>query len=193
MFYVYLFATILGGVLLGTSLVAGGDSDHGGDTGSDNHDSGAFGIFSLRLWTYTLAFGGVTGLLLTLVAGTNPILAAALSAAVGFGSGATARFVMQKALTSGGGGSTTNEDLIGKSAEVLVSFEKGSTGTIRLRTKTGLTDLRAITDEDLGELAEKDEVLILELRDGRAVVTRNPAGRQAAAGRAAAAQLKSKN
>jgi hypothetical protein len=189
MLYVYLFATILGGVLLGTTLFGGGDHDAGHD--ADHGDHG-FGIFSLRLWTYFFAFGGLTGLLLTTLTGTWAPITAALSLGMGAVSGVTARTIMVKALTSGAGSTIKHDELVGKSAEVLVPFARGDTGTVRLRVKGSTIDLMAAVEEDV-QLAAKEEVLILEVKDGRALVTRNPAGKQLPAAAAAAAQQKLKS
>lgn len=175
MLYVYLFATILGGVLLGSSFV-GADHDGAEGTGheSDSHD--AFAFFSLRLWTYFLAIGGITGLLLTTLTGTAAPLVALLSGGVGLGAGVTARTVIQKALTSGSGGTVKQEELVGKSAEVLVPFAKGTTGTVRLTVKNSTVDMMAEFEPgEEGELNAKEEVLIVEVKEGRALVTRNPA------------------
>jgi len=99
---VYLFATIVGGVLLGASVVSG----HHGDSGAGHVDAGhvdsgeshaghggsvASLMFSVRFWTYLLAFGGATGLLLHYLAGTGEPLTALLAAGVGATSGGTAQ------------------------------------------------------------------------------------------------------
>src|SRR5690606_15637009 len=81
--YLYLFGLIVGGVLLGSSLLLGGDDgdadgdahaeagDHGGHGhGGDLQLDGAASDFllwrfrSLRFWTFFLAFFGLTGLAL---------------------------------------------------------------------------------------------------------------------------------
>jgi membrane protein implicated in regulation of membrane protease activity len=175
MLYVYLFATVLGGVLLGVSAVAGGDhdADAGGfDHAHDTH--GAWGILSLRLWTYLLGFGGLTGLLLTTLTGTAAPVTALLAGGVGVASGVSARAVIRRALRSGGGGTLQQKELVGRSAEVLVPITRGTTGMIRLTVKNQLIDVMATCDE--GELSPKDEVLIVDVdAEGQALVTRNPA------------------
>ena len=87
--YAYIFALVLGGVLLGASFLLGGDHDADGDVdmdadadvdadvdadadidgdadgGHDGHGdvAGFFGVLgSLRFWTFFTAFFGLTGL-----------------------------------------------------------------------------------------------------------------------------------
>jgi membrane protein implicated in regulation of membrane protease activity len=169
MLLVYLFATVVGGTLLGVSLVGG----HHGDAGADHGDSSAFTIFSLRVWTYLLFFFGATGLLLLLVAGTAPLITALLAGGVGVTASLTARFAIGRALAAGRGSTTNDRELIGRPATVLVPFAQGSTGRVRLLAKGSTLDLYAVCDE--GEVREKDEVLIIDINDGVAHVIRNPA------------------
>ncbi len=174
MLYVYLFAAIVGGALLAASVVGGDHGGHGALHGDTGH-SGA-SLFSLRLWTYFLAFGGITGLLLHYLTGAGSVLAGLLSAGVAVTASVTARTVIQRALTSGAGGTVQNEELVGKPAEVLLPAARGATGTIRLRVKNSVIDLLAVCEE--GELAAKDEVIVVEVKEGRALVTRNPSIKQ---------------
>src|SRR5262245_55726470 len=106
MFLAYLFAAIAGAILLGVSLLcrgqdADGDGlpDHGG--GEAHHEHGALGaagsLLSLRVWTYVLAFGGLTGILLRLAARVAEPWAALLSVAVGACAAALSRTLVQRA------------------------------------------------------------------------------------------------
>jgi membrane protein implicated in regulation of membrane protease activity len=170
MLYVYLFSTILGGLLLAASMAGGGH--HGGD-GAHLHDgSAASALFSLRLWTYLLTFGGGTGLLLHFFTAASPILAAALAGSVGLVSSLTARATIRRMLNSGGGGTIQQHELVGRSAEVLVPAARGATGTVRLTVKNSTVDLLAVCED--AELSLKDQVIIFEVKDGLALVTRNP-------------------
>jgi membrane protein implicated in regulation of membrane protease activity len=168
--YAYLFATILGGVLLGASILGadhhGGDAAHDGDT--------AASLFSLRTWTYFLAFGGGTGLLLHWLTGAGVVLTALLAGGVGVASAVTARVTIQHMLRSGQGGTIQQHELVGRSAQVLVPADKGKTGTVRLRVKNSTVDLLAVSED--GDLGPDDEVLIVEMKDGRALVTGAPEG-----------------
>ena len=178
MLYAYLFATVVGGVLLGVSLL--GADHHGGDasgtsddTSSDaSHDGAASALFSLRTWTYFLAFGGATGLLLAGLTSATPVVTALLAASVGATSALTARVVIRHMLSSGGGGTIQQHELVGRSARVLVPAERGKTGTVRLQVKNSTVDLMAVCDD--GDLGPSDEVLIVEMKDGRALVALEP-------------------
>jgi membrane protein implicated in regulation of membrane protease activity len=177
MLYLYLFTTILGGALLGGSLFAGdhhGGGDGGHDAGHDaDHPTTGLNLFSLRLWTYVLAFGGATGLALTLLTPVGAVITGVCAGAVGLTAGVTAQTVIRRALKAGQGGTVRTDELVGRSAEVLVPIGKGATGTVRLLAKNSTIDLLATCDE--GELSAKEEVLIVGMKDGQAIVTRNPA------------------
>ncbi len=178
MLYAYLFTTILGGILLGTSLVAG--DHHAGGGGHDAaHDvdghQGGLNLLSLRLWTYVLAFGGATGLCLTLLGAAGVALTGVVAGAVGLTAGVAAQTVIRRALAGGQGGTVRTDELVGHSAEVLVPFGRGATGTVRLIAKNSTVDLLAICEDGEGELGAKEEVLIIGMKDGCAIVTRNPA------------------
>jgi len=170
MLYVYLFSTILGGLLLAVSMA--GAEHHGGDGGHLHDGSAASALFSLRLWTYLLAFGGATGLLLHFFTAASPILAVVLAGSVGVVSSLTARTIIRRMLKSGEGGTIQQHELVGRSAEVLVPAAKGATGTVRLTVKNSTVDLLAVCEDD--ELAFKEQVIIFEMKDGLALVTRSP-------------------
>lgn len=175
----YLFALVVGGALLAVSLL-GGHHDaagHHGDAGHDASHDGHHGakdlvwsILSIRFWTYGLAFGGATGLLLRLLARAPEPLTGLLSAAVGGAAGLFVQALVARA-TRGESGMTSARDLVGQPAQVLVPFSRSQTGKIRLQMSSGVVDVLATTDED-GELEQKQEVVILEFREGRALVAR---------------------
>ena len=176
MVYVYLAAAIVGCVLLVASLLGAG---HGHDAGHDasgdaDHASPAFALLSLRVWTYVLAFGGATGLLLRWVAPVAEPWRGLLALAVGAVAATIARTVIGRAVRGGGSGMVRTADLAGRTAGVVVPFAKGATGKVRLRVADSELDLLATTDD--GEpLGRDEEVLIVEVKDdGSALVTRNP-------------------
>jgi membrane protein implicated in regulation of membrane protease activity len=177
MVYVYLVAAVIGAVLLVASLIgAGHDHDAGHDAaGGSEHASPAFALLSVRVWTYVLAFGGLTGLLLRFV---EPSIVepwrGILSLAVGVAAAGLARGVIGRAARGGPSGTVRSADLVGRTAGVVVPFGGGATGKIRLRVADSDVDVLATTDE-AEPLASGDEVLIVELRDdGAAFVTRAP-------------------
>jgi membrane protein implicated in regulation of membrane protease activity len=171
MFYVYLFTTILGGVLLGVSVLGGHDGD--ADAGELDHGSdGAASWLSLRVWTYLFAFGGATGLLLTWLALASPLVIGLVAAGVGITAGLGARAVIRRMLTSGEGGTVRQDELRGRTAQVLLPAAKGATGQVRLMVRQSTVDLLAVCDE--ADLPARGEVLIVDVKDGVATVTPSP-------------------
>ena len=182
MLYVYVALAVVGLVLLGASIAGAGhdvghDASLGHDDASTEHSSPASALLSVRVWTYLLAFGGVTGVLLRLVGHEGEPLTGLVSVAVGVVAAAMARLVIGRASRAGASGMTQSRELVGRTASVLVPFAAGKTGKIRVRVAGGDVDVLATADD--GEALEpRDEVLIVELREGgTALVTRNPASK----------------
>ena len=131
-------------------------------------------LLSVRVWTYLLAFGGVTGVLLRLVGHEGEPLSAIVSLVVGAVAAVMARFVIGRATREGASGTVRTQDLVGKTAGVLVPFSGGATGKVRVRVAGADVDVLATTD-DREPLGRNDEVLIVEVREGgSALVTRSP-------------------
>lgn len=175
MVYVYAGAAVVGLVLLVGSLMgAGHDHDVGHAAGDVHHESSASFLFSARVGIFFLAFGGVTGLLLRFVARVAEPWCAAVALGVGIASGATAGALIAQASRRGSAGTVKRQDLVGRVGNVLVPFESGATGKVRIHVAESDVDLLATTDD--GEPLETGvEVLVLELRDDGAVaVTRSP-------------------
>jgi membrane protein implicated in regulation of membrane protease activity len=172
--YAYLAAAVVGAVLLVASLLGVGHDHDAGHDAAGEHASPALALLSVRVWTYVLAFGGATGLLLRFVAHVPEPWRALASLAVGVVAATLARTVIGRASRAGASGTVRSSDLVGRTAGVVVPFESGATGKVRVRVAGSEVDLLATTDD--GEpLAGGDEVLILELKgDGGAVVTRSP-------------------
>lgn len=179
----------------GVSADGGASAGHHEHAGGEGVPSGlgvALGwLGSVQLWTYLLAFGGLTGLLLRSVAGVAEPLAGGAALAVGLGSGLLARAVLRRVVGSGQSGTTSHERLVGSSAQVLIPAAAGGTGKIRLTASGHMLDLLARTS-DGGALPEGAMVSILDVRDGIAEVLREdepPARRAAPAAAATAAPL----
>lgn len=187
----YVFALILGGLLLGVSLLGGHHAsdmhpvqlDHGVMTGdasaasqdpSHPHPASASSLLpqllSIRGLTYLLAFGGGTGLLLRLLGRVGEPVAVLISLAVGVISGGLAQVIFARAARMGTEGSLTERDMLGRIATVLVPFGGKEVGKVRLQVKDTTLDLPSLSD-DGREMRQQDEVVILEINDGRAVVS----------------------
>jgi hypothetical protein len=172
--FVYTGAAVTGLVLLAASLLGAGHGHDAGHATSGDHESPPLVLLSARVWTYLLAFGGATGLLLRFVAPVDEPLRALLAVGVGTAAAALARSLITRASRSGPSGTVQRADLVGRAAGVLVPFDRATTGKIRIRAAGSHIDLLATTD-DPEPLRGGEEVLILELReDGAAVVTRAP-------------------
>lgn len=172
--YAYTAAAVIGLVLLAASLLgAGHDHDAGHGADGDN-ESPLFALLSARVWTYLLTFGGLTGLLLRLLTPVAEPWRAVFALGAGVAAAALARGLISGASRGGPSGTVKRAELVGRSASVIVPFQNGSTGKVRVHVAESDVDLLAMTDD--GEpLANGEEVVILELRDdGAAVVTRAP-------------------
>lgn len=181
----YLAALILGLGTIMVQLFMGGHADAGGsaevDHDVDAHhtgdhsevDHGFLPIFlSLRFWIFaSLAFGMVGSLLHFLgLASSFPTLVVA--SVMGIGSGMLAswtfRSLNRAQVTSGAG----ENDAVGHVGKVLIRVPAQGHGKVRIQLKGQTLDLLATTDDI--ELVEGEQVLIEEMRDGRAHVSKAP-------------------
>lgn len=131
-------------------------------------------LLSVQLWTYLLAFGGLTGLLLRSVAQVAEPLAGGCALGVGLGTALVARAVLRRVMGSAHSGTTSHDRLVGSSAQVLIPAVAGGTGKIRLFSHGHMLDLLARAS-DGGALSEGATVSILDMREGIAEVLREDA------------------
>jgi membrane protein implicated in regulation of membrane protease activity len=193
--YIYLFAFGLGGVLLLGSIFLGdkdtdapgdaeaGDADAGTGTQAQHFDHGVgdshgtvAGLFtaflSLRFWMFFLAFFGLTGLVLDgldLVDAPSAALAAALF--MGLVTGQTTVAVFRRLSHSETGTAASSSDYVGRSGRVMVGFEAGGLGKLRLVLKGTTVDVLATTD-DARPFRPGEEALVIAMNDTTAVVAR---------------------
>lgn len=183
MIYLYLFALVLGGVLLGASMLLGGHGDgHAIETHATTHADGPdasagvesflVAFLSMRFWTFFLAFFGLTGVVLDgfgLV--TSVWLAAVLSTSMGLFAGGAAAFIMRKVKGDESNSAATAKDYVGKTGRVLVGFGPGQSGKVRMEIRGSTIDVLAVPIE--GESFEpKDEVIVIEMDATRAKVAK---------------------
>ena len=198
----YIGALLFGGLLLALSLFAGGHDDadghgdgHGdghadGHGGHDTHEhahadgGGAMGFLStfasLRFWTFFFAFGGATGLALTILGLPSAVTGVAACVMGGVSGGFAAwafRYLGKNQLSS----SLSSEDWIGRTAKVTVPVSADRTGKILITFDNEVKEILALsagaTD---GAIGVGEEVLVVSMSDGVARVTLNrPADRQA--------------
>lgn len=183
--YLYVFSLVLGGVLLGASMLLGGGegqaADGQGTEGAaiaDGHDApGGFESFmvaflSMRFWTFFLAFFGLTGVVLDgLGLVSSSFIAALLSLAMGLGTGLGALWVMRRVRADESNSAATAADYVGKTGRVLVGFGPGQAGKVRVDVRGSTMDLLAVPiDGATFEL--KEEVIVVEMEGTRAKVAR---------------------
>lgn len=186
---IYLAALILGLGTLALQFIlshGGGDAgDHAfeADGGAEaDHDlghgeaqgagiGGAAALFlSMRFWTFGLMSFGMVGAAIHYLNLCNAIACALVSGVFGVGSGLLASFVF-KNLTRGVSSSESATDAIGQLGRVLVPASKEHAGKVRIQIKGKVVDLLATSDSDV---AEGEEVLVVEVRGTNAHVERAP-------------------
>jgi membrane protein implicated in regulation of membrane protease activity len=199
--YLYLFALVLGGILLGASMLLGGsegdgEAGHAADShadvdgghvhashaadghAADGHDaSGGFESFlvaflSMRFWTFFLAFFGLTGIVLDgFGLVANTIVSAVIATAMGAGSGASAVWIMRRVRADDSNSAAHARDFVGKTGRVMVGFGPGQTGKVRVEVRGSTIDVLAIPI-DATTFGAKEEVIIVEMEGMRAKVAR---------------------
>jgi membrane protein implicated in regulation of membrane protease activity len=153
-----------------------GDVDHGDVDHGDVHGHGDLGILpiflSLRFWVFGLMAFGLVGTPLHYLGVASPRITAVLAGAMGLLLGALASWVFRalsrQQVTSGGAAT----DPVGHVGKVLVPLAAGGRGKVRVQVKGQTLDLLARTDEQ--ELREGELVLVEEMRQGEAQVSRAP-------------------
>jgi len=185
--YVYLFSLIVGGILLGASILLGGqdtdvdadgdldvDGDLDADADADHGDVGGFfySFLSMRFWVFFLAFFGLTGITLD---GLNLVGAWWFSLLLAIGMGTASGLAAVKLIRRLGSGKearvVSNDDYVGKTARVLVPFEGERVGKVRVELRGNTIDLLASGLDGEG-YGGADEVLIVEMEGTRARVAR---------------------
>ena len=192
--YAYVFALVLGSILLGSSFLLGGDHDADADFDADvdadmdfdadgdvdldgdaDHDThgdvaGIFGVLgSVRFWTFFSAFFGLTGLVLDGLDLAAPVVALVLAIGVGFVTGWTAVTLIRRLSANDTGVAAGVSDYVGKTGELLLKTGPGRLGKIRIELKGTTVDVLAQSEEDL---AKGDQALIVEMHDNKAVVVK---------------------
>ena len=187
---VYLASLVIGlGILLVQVAFGGRDSGHevGQLTGDSTdlapgHDLAKVGhagddgplavVLSFRFWIFALLAFGLSGSLLHFLELAGALPTAILAGIAGLGSGTFASVVVRAVTRSSASSSANLSEAVGREARVLVACSKGRSGQVRIALRGQSVDLLAFTDED--EIARGEAVLIEEVRDGVAQVSRRP-------------------
>ncbi len=175
MMAVYLATFTFGTVVLAGTWMVGADKagdHHGGDKPAEL--AGWLPFVSLRFWTFGAATFGLTGGLVSLLPVGEPVpavLATVVGGAIGVIAASAFRWVGRDVVTS----SPSLARFVGEQARVVVAVRPGRSGRVALLTDAGRFELPAVS-ADLAALEHGDTVLIADVREGVADVTRLRAG-----------------
>lgn len=136
--------------------------DHGHASLLGGLSSAALFFFSVQVWTYLLAFGGLTGLLLRTLAHVGEPIAGLCALGVGLSTALGARKVLSQLAITGDSGTVQQEKLVGSTAQVLIPAGPGATGKVRLLVRGQTLDLLAKA-EGGKPLVAGAEVVILDI------------------------------
>jgi hypothetical protein len=176
----YWFAMVVGVGMYLFSAFAGATGAHDGDghvhvDGDAHHDIDSYKLLSLRNATYFLFAFGVTGVALSyLWDGSRGLLTALLALAIGATGAGISTLVFGWLRKSESGDMPGDRAWLGASAEVLLPLSTGGTGKI-LVTRGGRAQelLARPFDDDAASPESWSTVLVLEIRDGIALVAPN--------------------
>jgi membrane protein implicated in regulation of membrane protease activity len=175
MIYLYLFSLVVGGGLLGVSIMLGGHDVphdvHMGEALAPAGQEGPLGgaesylywLVSVRFWTFFVAFFGLTGLVFDgfgLV--DSQIATAVIATATGAVAGGGAMFVLSKLTKDETNSAVSSADYIGRTGRVLVGFVGGGVGKVRIEVKGSSIDLLAEPEDDR-TYSSNDEVIVVEM------------------------------
>jgi hypothetical protein len=196
--YAYVFALVLGFILLGASFLMGGDHEGDGDGGGHgeahvDHDldghadgeheahgdlGGIFGVLaSMRFWTFFAAFFGLTGVVLDGFDLATELVSLGLAIGVGFVTGFVAVTVISRLSATDTGVAAGVADYVGKSGELLIAVGPGRVGKIRIELKGTTVDVLVLSEDET--IARGEQALILEMRNDKAMVVRLDSSRAA--------------
>lgn len=183
----YLFALIAGlGILLvqigfgrAHDVHAGGsEGGVGRDIGTNGThvegDEGIVGLFlSTRFWVFTALGFGLSGALLHYISAVGPILTFLIASGAGLTSGIAATLAFRALRTSSVSSTAHASHAVSKVGRAIATCKKGELGKVRIELSGQVVDFLATTDED--EIARGEAVLIEDMKDGVAHVSRRPA------------------
>ncbi|TPV94305.1 MAG: hypothetical protein B7733_15925 [Myxococcales bacterium FL481] len=194
---IYIFAAVVGAILLAASILLGPgddadadasadadtdvDADPGGDVDSlDAHVGGEGSLVSLagswrstRFWSFFAAFFGATGAgLESLQLVASPTVTLVIATVVGLAVGQGAIVLFRAFARNDVGAVPSPADYVGHTARVLLGIDPTSAGKVRLQLQGRSVDLLAITSDEQ-QFAAGDEALIIAIDGTRAVVSRS--------------------
>lgn len=157
---IYLGAIACGVVLLIANLVLHGGKDH-------------IGHFSIRFWTFLLAFGGAVGYALER-AGESATISGVGAVAVGAVSGTMAVMIVRSLAKKSAGSEVAATELVGATGQLVLPAGPGKPGKVRVDVKGRMEDYIANVVDDAGDLPTGTQVLIVAEGDrGSLLVTKH--------------------
>ena len=179
----YWISLIVGGVFVLLSVIGGGDSDLDADMDADlDADPGAdmnvesdvgagwVDLFSVRTVFLFAAFFGLCGVLLPF-AGLSEIARLLTSLAVGLTVGIGGNYVIKRVGYDHISSEVTPSDLEGRTAKVIIPFDRSEVGKIVLVTKGQRMQFKACSFEGTDETyAEGEEVVVVRVEGAVAKV-----------------------
>ncbi|MBU1238287.1 NfeD family protein [Myxococcota bacterium] len=127
-----------------------------------------FLMFSIRFWSFFIAFFGLTGVGLSLIRGgglITMIFAIIMGLIAGYGVSYLFRFMSRANVST----DVTYGDMIGQTAKVLLPISPEEKGKVRIIVKGQITDMAAYTKEI--SFAVGDEVTVVSIEDNKVVVS----------------------
>ncbi len=129
----------------------------------------ALPVASLRFWTFFLAFGGLTGTLLTWLSPLGAVATAILSALVGYVAGVGVSLFLRAIARDQVSSTVGLGTCVGASGVVVLPVVPGERGRVRVALENQMVDFDAETDDDLA-LAAEESVFIYAVRDDGVVL-----------------------
>jgi len=175
MLTLYIVSAAVAGALVILSLLG---ADHGADHDLHfdhaEHDAGGghgrwIPFFSFRFYTYFFAGLGATGLLIHYLANVDPTVTLWLALSVGLFAGLSVSILIRLLRVGETTSGTSDQDVLGIEAQVLVAVRGKSPGRIRCTIKGDSIDYLAVSDEEQ-PIEPGSTVIIIAMEDGRALV-----------------------
>lgn len=133
----------------------------------------ALPVRSPRFWTFFLAFGGLTGALLTWLGPFGTLVTALVAGVVGYVTGVGASLVLRWVARDQVSSTLHADGCVGATGTVLLPIAPGTRGRIRIALEGQMIDFDAEVEDSVA-LATSDSVVVYAVRDdGVALVTAN--------------------
>lgn len=184
----YLFALVVAlGVLIVQIVMGGRGGGHHGNLGhaggGHGHAHGAHAadgepavwtlFLTLRFWIFAALGFGLSGSLMHLFALAHPTLTFVIAVGAGLCSGLFAALAFRMVNRGSTGTEARSSGAVGKVGRVVVACGRGRTGQVRVELGGSSVDLMATTDDEA--IAHGESVIVEEVREGIAHVSRPPA------------------